>query len=85
MKTNIKLNSDVNDYKTLHTKVNGPYDAIDEQGQLNYIYNDKPSKHLEDIRFEDSKQRLLAENNLYIIGTIVSATIIIGIITLSNR
>ena len=80
-----KLNSDINDYKTLHTKVNGPYEAIDEQGHLNYIYNDKPSKHLEDIRFEDSKQQLLAENNLYIIGTIVSATILIGIITLSNR
>ena len=82
-----ELNRDINDYKTLSTKVNGPYDAIDHKGHLNYIYNDNnPSKYLEDIRFEDSKQQLLAENNLYIIGTIISATLLIlTVISLTDQ
>ena len=80
-----KLNRNINYYKTLNPKVNGPYEAIDNQGHLNYIYNDKPSIHLEDTRLEDSKQQLLAENNMYIIGTIITATLIIGVITISNR
>lgn len=82
-----KLNSDINDYKTLQSKVNGPYDAVDHQGDLKYIYNNNnPSKYLEDIRFEDSKQQLLAENNLYIIGTIISATLLIlTVISLTDK
>ena len=80
-----ELNSNINSYNTLHPTVNGPYDAIDDQGHLNYIYNDKPSNKLEDIRFEDSKQQLIMENNLYIVGTILTASLLIGCVVLSNR
>jgi hypothetical protein len=80
-----KLNQNVDYYKTLHPKVNGPYDAIDDQGHLNYMYNDKPSPHLEDIRLEDSRQQLIDENNLYIFGTIITASLLILILSISNR
>jgi hypothetical protein len=80
-----ELNHNINLYNTLQPTVNGPYDAIDNQGHLSYIYNDKPSSKLEDIRFEDSKQRLIMENNLYIVGTILTASLLVGCVVLSNR
>ena len=79
------LTNKISNYNILHPKVNGPYDAINDSSNLKYSYSDIPSSHLEDVRFEDSKQKLIMENNLYIIGTIVTATLLIAVISLSNQ
>jgi hypothetical protein len=81
----VDISNHLNTYSTLNTDVNGQsmYDAIDGSGNLQL--GDRSHNYRRSIKYahnQDTKQRMLLENKLYIIGTILTASCLIGLFLL---
>ena len=81
-----KLSTDTTHYYTKINEQTNPQDAIDNNGNLTYKYdNNNPSLNVNDVYLSDLNDNIVQQNLLYIIATITSATLLIAAIIISRK
>jgi hypothetical protein len=80
---NINTNSNnigigINEYNTMNMNTT-KYDTIDDDGNL-LINNTDINPNIIDAMMKDTKETLIQQNNIYIFGSIISTSIILGLV-----
>jgi hypothetical protein len=69
----------INQYETVNINQATKYDTIDDDGNL-LLNNTDIEPTIIDAMMKDSRETLIQQNNVYIIGNIISTSIILGLV-----
>jgi hypothetical protein len=74
-----KIQNDINLYEEKNINQSTKFDTIDDDGNL-LFNNTDINPNIIDAMMKDTRETLIQQNNVYIIGSIISTSIVLGLV-----